>query len=78
MSVLVSTGMGFIIFIAGLVLGFRVTHPKNDVLVVAEQFLHEVKAFPACHAALLVSSLGGTQSWKEAGQLPQEYPTLRV
>lgn len=48
-SVLVSAGMGFIILVAGIVLCFgfrvRVTHPKTDVLVIAEQFLHEVKVF---------------------------------
>lgn len=55
-SVLVSAGMGFIILGAAIVLCFgfrvRVTHSKTDVLVVAEQFLHEVKVFSASHAAL--------------------------
>lgn len=74
-SVLVSAGMGFIILVACIVLCFgfrvRVTHPKADVLVVAERFLHEVKVFSASHAALRVSRLGGTRSWKETGQQTQ-------
>lgn len=54
-SVLLSAGMGFISLVVGAVLCFgfrvRVTHPKTDILVVAGQFLHEVKVFSAAHAA---------------------------